>query len=175
MKTSNIACVVAGVVSLMMVHTSRAATPGPDAATPNAIHITVPVVLKHADVVFNMDHLAFTATKLPVGMLYMHLLAMRMKQNHTSGHIVGVFHGLAAYMLLNNAAYDKFRGVTTGNPYANSITTLQKQGVGLEECAFSMSVHHWGNSNLLPGIQVTTGAVGRIVELSQKGYVQIQP
>jgi intracellular sulfur oxidation DsrE/DsrF family protein len=65
--------------------------------------------------------------------------------------------------------------VTTGNPYSATIANLQKQGVDIEECAYSMGVHHWGNDNLLPGVQVTTGAVGRIVELTQQGYVQIQP
>lgn len=143
-------------------------------APTNKINITVPVVLKHADVVFNMDHLAF-AGKMPTGMLYMHLLSMRMKQNHVPGHIVGVFHSLAAYMLLNNKAYNEFKHVTTGNPYSATIAHLQKQGVDIEECAYSMGVHHWGNDNLLPGVQVTTGAVGRIVELTQQGYVQIQP
>ncbi|GAA5266641.1 hypothetical protein ACOSOMT5_P3070 [Acidiphilium sp. MT5] len=151
------------------------AVPSLAASTPaNKITITVPVVLKHADVVFNMDHLAF-AGKMPTGMLYMHLLSQRMKQNHVPGHIVGVFHSLAAYMLLNNKSYDAFKHVTTGNPYSATIANLQKQGVDIEECAYSMGVHHWGNDNLLPGVQVTTGAVGRIVELTQQGYVQIQP
>jgi intracellular sulfur oxidation DsrE/DsrF family protein len=175
MKTSYILCLMAGVATLAMAHTASAAISRQDTAKPNPIHITVPVVLQHADVVFNMDHLAFTAKKMPVGMLYMHLLALRMKQNHTPGHIIGVFHGLAAYMLLNDAAYNEFRGVTTGNPYAKTVAMLQKQGVDTEECAFSMSVHRWGNKDLLPGVQVTTGAVGRIVELTQQGYVQIQP
>ena len=54
------------------------AVPSLAASTPaNKITITVPVVLKHADVVFNMDHLAF-AGKMPTGMLYMHLLSQRM-------------------------------------------------------------------------------------------------
>ena len=39
----------------------------------DAIHIDIPVVLKEANVVFNMDHLAF-AGDLPVGINYMHLL-----------------------------------------------------------------------------------------------------
>lgn len=160
------------VASLIALSINLPALASPVAS--NKIKITVPVVLKHADVVFNMDHLAF-AGKMPTGMLYMHLLSLRMKQNHVPGRIIGVFHSLAAYMLLNNTAYNQFKHVSTGNPYSSTIKSLQKQGVDIEECAYSMGVHHWGNDNLLPGVQVTTGAVGRIVELTQKGYVQIQP
>jgi hypothetical protein len=38
-----------------------------------------------------------------------------------------------------------------------------------------MKVQHWGNADLLPGIKVNTGAVGRLIQLVQDGYVQIQP
>ena len=143
---------------------------------PNAdpIHIDIPVPLKQANVVFNMDHLAFLAD-LPFGMNYMHLLAMRMKKDAIKGKIIGVFHGPAAYMTLNDKAYDVERHVTTGNPYAKTIANLQKEGVQIEECAVSMKGHHWGNADLLPGVLVNAGAVGRIVQLVQEGYVQIQP
>ena len=156
---------------------------------PNAdpIHIDIPVPLKQANVVFNMDHLAFLAD-LPFGMNYMHLLAMRMKKDAIKGKIIGVFqtglgayeeygifHGDAAYMTLNDKAYDAERHVTTGNPYAKTIAGLQNEGVQIEECAVSMKGHHWGNADLLPGVLVNAGAVGRIVQLVQEGYVQIQP
>ncbi len=35
--------------------------------------------------------------------------------------------------------------------------------------------NHWGNADLLPGVKVDGGAIGRIVQLVQQGYVQIQP
>ena len=44
-----------------------------------AIHIDIPVKLEKANVVFNMDHLAF-AGDMPVGIKYMHLLANRFKE-----------------------------------------------------------------------------------------------
>lgn len=140
----------------------------------DAIHIDIPVKLKQANVVFNMDHLAFM-DDLPFGMNYMRLLAANMKNNAIPGKIIGVFHGPASYMTLNDAAYNAARHVTTGNPYAKLIAQLQGQGVQIEECAVSMKGHHWGNADLLPGVLVNAGAVGRIVQLVQEGYVQIQP
>ena len=52
---------------------------------------------------------------------------------------------------------------------------LLKQGVQIEECAVSMKAHSWGNEDLLPGIKVNTGAVIRLIQLTQEGYTQIQP
>lgn len=142
--------------------------------TEHAIHVEIPVVLEKANVVFNMDHLAF-AGDLPVGINYMHLLANRFKEMGTKGQIIGIFHGDAAYMTLNDEAYNAYRNVSTGNPYKNLIAELIKQGVQIEECAVSMKNHHWVNENLLPRVKVNGGAVGRLIQLMQESYVQIQP
>jgi len=159
--------------SVCLIPLSHAAEP---AVTPASaqIHVDIPVKLKQANVLFNMDHPAFVGD-MPIGLTYMRLLAARLKQTRTRGHIVGVFHGMAAYMTLNDAAYDKIRHTATGNPYKDVIAGLIKQGVQLEECAVSMKAHGWGNKDLLPGIKVNSGAIGRIVQLVQQGYVQIQP
>jgi intracellular sulfur oxidation DsrE/DsrF family protein len=45
----------------------------------------------------------------------------------------------------------------------------------IEECAISMKSNGWGNQDLLPGVKVNAGAVGRLIELVQEGYIQIQP
>lgn len=140
----------------------------------HAIHVDIPVVLKKANVVFNMDHLAF-AGDLPIGINYMHLLANRFKEQGTKGQIIGIFHSDAAYMTLNDKAYNAYRNVSTGNPYKGFIAELIKQGVQVEECAVSMKNHNWGNEDLLPGVKVNSGAVGRLIQLIQDGYVQIQP
>ena len=114
------------------------------ATQPDPIHIDIPVHFKNneAYVVFNLDHPAFVGDH-PVGMLYMHLLADHMKAMGTKGKIIGVFHGPAAYMVLNDKAYDEARHVTTGNPYAQLVAGLEKQGVQIEECGYSMKVHPW--------------------------------
>ncbi|TSA12806.1 MAG: hypothetical protein D4R73_01850 [Deltaproteobacteria bacterium] len=140
----------------------------------HAIHVEIPLVLEKANVVFNMDHLAF-AGDLPVGINYMHLLANRFKDLGTKGQIIGIFHGDAAYMTLNDNAYNTARKVSTGNPYKGLIAELIRQGVQIEECAVSMKNHKWGNEDLLPGVKVNTGAASRLIQLTQEGYVQIQP
>jgi len=138
------------------------------------IVVDIPVVLEKANVVFNMDHLSF-AGDVPVGINYMRLLTNRFREMNTKGQIVGVFHGDATYMTLNDEAYNAYRKVTTGNPYKELIAELIKQGVQIEECAVSMKNHTWGNNDLLPEVKVHSGAVGRLIQLIQEGYVQIQP
>ena len=145
-----------------------------DNGAQHTIHIDVPISVKKARVVFNMDHLAFGGD-MPVGMKYMGLLAKRIKELNTEGDIIGIFHGDAAYLTLNDQAYNAYRQVNTGNPYKGLVSELLKQGVQIEECAVSMKAHNWGNEDLLPGVKVNTGAVGRLIDLVQQGYVQIQP
>lgn len=138
------------------------------------ITIDVPVVLKSANVVFNMDHIAMGGD-MPFGMKYMDLLNKKMKADKATGKIIGVFHGPAAFMTLNDQSYNANRHVTTGNPYKGLINDLVASGVQIEECAVSMKGNGWTNKDLLPVVKVNTGAVGRLVELTQQGYVQIQP
>lgn len=140
---------------------------------PAGIHIDIPVHLKQANVVFNMDHASNEMGDTPVGINYMHLLAQRYKKKGTKGQIIGVFHGDGGYLLLNDKAFNAFTQGSTGNPYKNAIAELMKQGVHVEECAVTMKSHHWGNGDLLPGVKVNEGAVARIIELVQEGYVQL--
>ena len=153
---------------------SLSAAENKEAKAADAIHIDIPVVLKEANVVFNMDHLAF-AGDLPVGINYMHLLANRFREQGTTGRIIGIFHGDAAYMTLNDKTYNAYRHVGTGNPYKDRIAELLRQGVQIEECAVSMRGHKWVNEDLLPGVKVNSGAVGRLIQLIREGYVQMQP
>ena len=138
------------------------------------IKIDVPVVLKQAKVVFNMDHIA-SQGDMPVGLRYMDLMSKRFKDNKTEGSIVAVFHGLAGYMTLNDESYNQHRKVTTGNPYKTLVANLLAEGVQIEECAVTMKANSWSNKDLLPGVKVNTGAVARLVQLSQDGYTAIQP
>ena len=160
------------VPALLLALSGGAALMG--AAEEHAIRIDVPVTLKNPHVVFNLDHLVFSGD-LPVGFRYMGLLAKRLKELNTDGDIIGLLYGETTYMTLNDQAYNAFRKVDTGNPYKGAIAELQKQGVRIEGCAYSMKVHHWGNADLLPGVKVNTGAVGRLIQLVQDGYVQIEP
>ena len=139
-----------------------------------AIHIDIPVKLEKVNAVFNMGHASFTGD-MPTGMRYMHLLANRLKETGGSGSIIGVFYGDATYMVLNDKAYNTYRRVTTGNPYKETIATLLNENVKIEVCANAMKTFQWTNQDLLPGVKVNAGAIGRLIQLAQEGYVQIQP
>jgi intracellular sulfur oxidation DsrE/DsrF family protein len=138
------------------------------------IQIDIPVTLKQANVVFNISHADFVGD-VPAGIKYLHLLATRFKETGNKGQIIGIFHGAAAYLTVNDQAYGAYRLVETGNPYKNLLTLLMKQGVQIEACAISMKNNGWGNRDLLPAVKVNSGAIGRIIQLVQKGYIQIQP
>src|SRR5450759_3360828 len=88
----------------------------------------------------------------------MHLLINRFKEMGTMGNIIGIFHGDAAYLTLNDNAYNAYRHVLTDNPYKGLIAELMKQGVQIEECSVSMKNHQWDNEDLLPGVKVNNGA-----------------
>ena len=176
MKRKYTLIILAGALALLCVYWQ----PVLSAATVKAlqsghgIHIDIPVKFEKANVVFNMDHLAFTGD-MPIGINYMHLLANRMKEMGAKGRVIGIFHGAAAYMTLNDKAYNAYRKITTGNPYKGLIAELLRQGVQVEECAVSMRSHNWANKDLQPGVKVNSGAVARLIQLVQEGYVQIQP
>ena len=145
-----------------------------DKKSGHTITVELPVVLEKANVVFDMNHLTFSGD-VPVGINSMRLLADRFRDMDTKGRIIGVFHGDAAYLTLNDEAYNIFRKVITGNPYKGLLSGLLKKGVQLEECVVSMKNHAWGNDDLLPEVKVNAWGVGRIIQLVQEGYVQIQP
>lgn len=143
----------------------------------DGIKVDIPVVmndLKDIKVVFNMDHPAFDGDK-PVGMKYMLMLKNRMKEAKAPGRIIAIFHGGAAYMTLTDESYNKFRKITTGNPYKKLIEEMHASGIELEECMVSMGAHSWVNADLLPGVKVNGGAVGRLIQLGQEGYIAIEP
>lgn len=148
--------------------------PAQAATDDDGIHIDVPVSLKDAKVVFNLDHLAFAGDE-PIGLDFLRVMTARFHAERTNYHIVAIFHGPAGYMLLRDATYNRVRNWENGNPYKDQIAALLKDGVQFEECGETMKINHWRNDDLLPGAKVNTGANFRIIELVQQGYVQIQP
>ena len=112
---------------------------------------------------------------MPNGFRNMNLMSKYFKETGTKTQIVGVFYGESAHLTLNDKAYNEARNVTTGNPYKGLIADLISQGIHIEECAVAMKNHHWVNDDLLPGVKVNSGALVRLVQLVQQGYVQIQP
>ncbi len=143
-------------------------------AAAQEIRVDVPVALKQAKVVFNLDHFAFEGDQ-PTGLQFMKILTEYFRSQGTQVRMVAIFHGAAGYMLLDDAAYGRVRNWTPGNPYKAQIAELIRAGVEIEECAETMRLNRWGNADLLPGVKVTTGANMRIIQLVQDGFVQLQP
>lgn len=140
----------------------------------NGLVINVPVRLKDAKVVFNLDHVAFEGDE-PTGLQFLRVMTKRFRIDGTKGQIVAIFHGDAGYMLLNDTVYDKVRNWRHGNPYKEQIAKLMGEGVDIEECGETMAYNNWVNGALLPGVKVNTSANLRIVQLVQEGFVQLQP
>jgi intracellular sulfur oxidation DsrE/DsrF family protein len=172
MKQSHLANAV--LASLFAAFAFAASAGAAETPLPAGIHVDVPVVMKQAKVVYNMDHAAF-AGDMPVGLAHMGMMIKRFKEVGTDWKLAAVFHGEAGYMLLNDEAYDTVRKTKTGNPYKGVIENLIKEGVDVEECAMTMKGNKWTNANLLPNVKVNSGADGRVVQLVQEGYVMLQP
>jgi intracellular sulfur oxidation DsrE/DsrF family protein len=142
------------------------------------LHIDIPVKLEKANVVFDIGHLVLNGD-MPFFLGDMDLLAGDLNSWDVKGEIIAVFHGDAAYLLLNDGSYDANRHVQTGhpiqtgNPYGKLITRLTEQGVQIELCGATAAANHWINKDLLPGVKVNTNAMVRVTQLEQKGFTLI--
>jgi intracellular sulfur oxidation DsrE/DsrF family protein len=142
------------------------------AQTGQTLHIDVPVKLEKASVVVDVGHSVYLGDTLffigDIG-----LLASDLNDWNAPAHIVAVFHGDAAYIILNDATYNSNRHVHTGNPYGALLAGLMKQGVQIELCGATAAGNRWGNADLLPGVKVDTNAMVRVTQLEQQGYTLI--
>ena len=121
-----------------------------DAQGDQALHIDVPVKLEKANVVFDIGHLVLNGD-MPFFIGDMDLLASDLSDWNAKGEIIAVFHGDAAYLLLNDESYNANRRiqghpVKTGNPYGKLITGLMERGVQIELCGATATANHWVNS-----------------------------
>ena len=132
------------------------------------------VPLRPAKVLMNMDHDAFSG-RLPTGLYYTELLLANYKGSNVPLEVVTILHDKGAYLVLNDAAYDRFKHTHTGNPWKGKIAALQAAGVAFELCAYTSYNNGWLNADLLPGVKVDNDVLLRLIDLTQQGYVQIQP
>ena len=145
-----------------------------DPAPATTLLIDVPFVAKDTKVVFNMGHPTFAGDQ-SVGLAHMKLIVQRYKADKAPLEMVAVFHGMAGYMMLNDATYNKVRRTERGNPFKDAIAELQREGIQFEECGQTAKTNSWVNADLLPGVKVNAGANLRIIQLMQTGFVQMQP
>ena len=149
-----------------------------DAQGDQAPHIDIPVKLEKANVVFDIGHLVLNGD-MPFFLGDMDLLATDLSRWNVKGEIIAVFHGDAAYLLLNDDSFDANRRVQTGhpiqtgNPYTKLISRLMEQGIQIELCGATAVANHWTNKDLLPGVKVNTNAMVRVTQLEQQGYTLI--
>lgn len=132
------------------------------------------VKLRPAKVLMNMDHDAISGS-LPTGVYYMELLLANYKGGDAPLEIVALFHDKGAYLVLNDTAFNRYRHTNTGNPWKGKIAALQMAGVAFELCAYTAYNNGWLNADLLPGVKVDNDVLLRLIDLTQQGYVQIQP
>ena len=137
-----------------------------------ALHIDVPTKLEKANVVVDFGHAVFYGD-MPFALGDVKLLTHNVHDWNAKGAIVVIFHGDAAYLVLNDESYNANRHASGGNPYKNALKGLMDQGVQLELCGATAKGNHWGNANLLPGIKVNVNAMVRLTQLEQDGYTLI--
>ena len=138
----------------------------------NALHIDIPTTLEKANVVVDMSHLVFNGDSL-FALGDINLLVSDFREWNTKGQVIVIFHGDAAYLVLNDETYNENRHASTGNRYKELLNGLMQKGVQLELCGATAKANHWSNANLLPGIKVNVNAMVRLTQLEQEGYKMI--
>jgi accessory colonization factor AcfC len=86
-----------------------------------------------------------------------------------------VFHGAAAYWMLEDEPYSTFTRQQAPNPNRALIEELAHRGVSIELCAETMKGHGWQREDLLPQVTVVGSVCARIVELERQGYLYLRP
>lgn len=137
-----------------------------------SLHIDVPTKLEKANVVVDYGHAVYLGDAL-FALGDINLLASNLREWNAAGQVVMVFHGDAAYLILNDETYNANRHVTTGNPFKGILNGLMEKGVQLELCGATAKGNHWSNTNFLPGVKVNVNAMVRVTQLEQQGYTLI--
>jgi intracellular sulfur oxidation DsrE/DsrF family protein len=137
-----------------------------------SLHVDIPTKLDKANVVIDVGHAVLNGD-MPFALADVGFLAKNFQQWKTMGQIIMIFHGDAAYLILNDDTYDGNRHVATGNPHKAVLNALMASGVQLELCGATAKGNHWGNANLLPGVKVNVNAMVRLTQLEQEGYFMI--
>jgi intracellular sulfur oxidation DsrE/DsrF family protein len=143
-----------------------------NAAQEQPLHVDVATVLEKGNAVVDLGHLVFNGD-MPFALGDINLLASDFREWNTKGQIVVIFHGDAAYLVLNDDTYNDNRHASTGNRFKDALNGLMQKGVQLELCGATAKANRWGNANLLPGVKVNTNAMVRLTQLEQQGYTPI--
>jgi intracellular sulfur oxidation DsrE/DsrF family protein len=140
--------------------------------TVKPLRIDIPVRLNELRIAFSIADLAFEGD-LPACIFHLQIITQNIADWNAKAQVIAVFHTNAGHVTLHDDAYNIERKVMTGNPYKQLLAELMKNGVEVELCGATATVHNWGNDDLLVGIKVNTNAMARMSELAQAGFVQI--
>jgi intracellular sulfur oxidation DsrE/DsrF family protein len=132
----------------------------------------VPTKLANARVVVDVGNLVLNGN-VPFSLADINLLASDLQQWGSDRRVIAIFHGDAAYLVLNDSSYNAYRHVDTGNPNKNLLNGLMKNGVQLELCGATAKANGWGNADLLDGVKVNVNAMVRLTQLERDGYTMI--
>ena len=136
------------------------------------IHIDIPVKLEQVKNVFSIASLSFEGD-LSAALFHLGLIMDDIDNWKAKFQVVAIFHTNAGHVTLHDQAYNKDRGIATGNPYKKLVTDLMARGVQVELCGATARVHGWNNADTIPGIKINTDAMARTTELVQEGFVKI--
>ena len=128
-----------------------------------ALHIDIPTRLEKANIVVDFGHAVFNGD-MPFALGDINLLATDLRDWNAKGQVVVIFHGDAAYLVLNDETYNANRHVASGNPFKKALNNLMAHGVQLEVCGATAKGNHWGNALNEGGIVAGLAASTRIVE-----------
>jgi intracellular sulfur oxidation DsrE/DsrF family protein len=163
-----VAVVVVCCFSFAALHARKVIAGGQDPA----LHIDIPTKLDKAKVVVDFGHLVLNGDA-PFALGDINLLATNLHEWNAEAQVVMIFHGDAAFLVLNDETYNQNRHATTGNRFKEALNGLMQKGVQLELCGATAKGNHWGNANLLPGVKVNVNAMVRMTQLEQEGYTLI--
>jgi intracellular sulfur oxidation DsrE/DsrF family protein len=136
------------------------------------LNIDIPVKLRDVKEVFSIASLSFEGD-VPASIFHLELITDDIADWEATSDIVVVFHTNAGHATLHDEAYNRDRGVETGNPYKDLVTKLMGRGVHVELCGATAKTHGYGNEDVIPGIKVNTDAMARTTQLVQQGYVKM--
>ena len=145
----------------------------PNTTYPNTpLHVDIPVKLDDVKAVFSVAALSFEGD-LAASLFHLGLIMNDSADWGATSDVVVVFHTNAGHVTLDDAAYNADRSIETGNPYKELVMNLMSRGVQVELCGATAKAHHYGNGDLIPGIEINTDAMARTTELVQQGFVKI--
>ncbi|MCM2370152.1 DsrE family protein [Aporhodopirellula aestuarii] len=88
--------------------------------------------------------------------------------------IHAVVHGDAATHVLTDEAYNRVKGVDTGNPNTKLLSELKEMGIQVELCDVRRQREGWSKSDIHGDVQLAAAAYARIIDLQLQGYAYIK-